>query len=58
MLDFHPDHNAFLKKTITDYAAQQNRPLDLSDLAGFLGGTDIYHKLQAQEAAGQSVDLI
>jgi multiple sugar transport system substrate-binding protein len=58
VLDFHPDHNAYLKKTIQDYAAQQNWQLDLSDLAGFLGGTDIYQKLQAQKSAGQPVDMI
>ena len=58
VLDFHPDHNAYLKKTITDYAAQQSWQLDLSDLSGFLGGTDIYQKLQAQKAAGQPVDMI
>jgi multiple sugar transport system substrate-binding protein len=58
VLDFHPDHNAYLKKSITDFAAQQNWALDLSDLSGFLGGTDIYQKLQAQKAGGQPVDLI
>ncbi|HEX2185624.1 MAG TPA: extracellular solute-binding protein, partial [Chloroflexota bacterium] len=58
VLDFHPDHNAFLKQTITNFAAQKNWPLDLSDLQGFLGGSDIYQKLQAQKAAGQPVDLI
>lgn len=56
--DFHPDHNAFLKKTITDYAAQQRWDIDLSDLAGFLGSSDIYQKLQAQKQAGQPVDMI
>ena len=58
VLDFHPDHNAFIKQTITDYAAQQRWDLDLSDLAGFLGSADIYQKLQAQKQAGQPVDLI
>src|SRR5919197_16801 len=56
--DFHPDHNAFLKKSITDYSAAQGWPLDLSDLDGFLGGSNIYQKLQAQKAAGTPVDLI
>jgi multiple sugar transport system substrate-binding protein len=56
--DFHPDYNEHLKKTITDYAAQQRWDLDLSDLAGFLGSSGIYDKLQAQKAAGQPVDLI
>src|SRR6266508_1129987 len=50
VLDFHPDHNAHNKKVIEDWAAAtigaQN--LDLSDLAGFLGSSNIYEKLQAQ----------
>ena len=58
VLDFHPDHNAFIKKSIQDYAAQRSWQLDLSDLAGFLGSSDIYQKLQAQKSAGQPVDLI
>jgi multiple sugar transport system substrate-binding protein len=58
VLDFHPDHNAYLRKAITDFAGQQGWGLDLSDLAGFLGGTDVYQKLQAQKQAGQPVDLI
>ena len=57
-LDFHPDHNKFLAKSITDYAAAQKWDLDLSELGGFLGGTNIYQKLQAQKAADQAVDLL
>jgi len=56
--DFNNDHNEFVKKTITDYAAAQRWQLDHSDLAGFVGATDIYQKLQAQKAAGQPVDFI
>jgi multiple sugar transport system substrate-binding protein len=56
--DFNNDHNEFVKKTITDFAAAQRWELDHSDLAGALGGTDIFQKLQAQKAAGQTVDLI
>ena len=56
--DFHPDYNDHLKKTITEYAAAQRWDLDLSDLAGFLGSSGIYDKLQAQKSAGQPVDLI
>jgi multiple sugar transport system substrate-binding protein len=58
VLDFHPDHNAFLRKSITEFASARGWDLDLSDLAGFLGGSDIYQKLQAQKSAGQPVDLI
>ncbi|HEX2186787.1 MAG TPA: ABC transporter substrate-binding protein [Chloroflexota bacterium] len=58
MVDWHPNHNQYLKETITNYAAQQGWDLDLSDMAGFVGSTDIYQKLQAQKQAGQPVDLI
>lgn len=57
-LGFHPDYNDHLKRTITDFAASNRWDLDLSDLAGFLGSSSIYDKLQAQKAAGQSVDVI
>jgi multiple sugar transport system substrate-binding protein len=56
--DFNNDHNEFVKKTITDYSAAQRWDLDLSDLAGFLGGSDVYQKFQGQKAAGQPVDFI
>lgn len=56
--DFNADHNTFVKKAIEDYAASQNWQLDLSDLAGFLGGSDVYQKFQAQKAAGQPADFI
>ena len=57
-LDFIANYNTFLKQTIVDYAAAQKWDLDISDLAGFLGSSDIYQKLQAQKAANQPVDLI
>jgi multiple sugar transport system substrate-binding protein len=57
-LDFNKNYNTFLKDTITKYAADKKWDLDLSDLAGFLGSSDIYQKLQAQKQAGQPVDLI
>jgi len=57
-LDFNKNYNTFLKQAISDYATAQKWDLDLSDLAGFLGGSDIYQKLQAQKAAGTPVDLI
>ena len=60
MVDWHPDHNAYLKKTITEWADSKGlgSALDLSDISGFVGGSDIYQKLQAQKAANQPVDLI
>ena len=56
--DFNADHNNFVKQQIEGYAASQGWQLDLSDLAGFLGGSDVYQKFQAQKAAGQPVDFI
>ena len=60
MVDWHPDHNKFLKDTITNWAGSNGLgdALDLSDMAGFVGGTDIYQKLQAQKAANQPVDVV
>ena len=60
MVDWHPDHNAYLKKTISEWADSTGvgGSLDLSDISGFVGGSDIYQKLQAQKAANQPVDLI
>ena len=58
MVDWHPDHNAFLKAAVTNYAATQRWDLDLSDVSGFIGSSDIYQKLQAQKAAGQPVDMV
>lgn len=60
MVDWHPDHNAFLKKTINEWAEAKGlgASMDLSDISGFLGGSDVYQKLQAQKAANQPVDLI
>ena len=60
-LDFNKNYNTFLKDSITDYAGQKlggADKLDMSDLAGFLGSSDVYQKLQAQKAAGTPVDLI
>ena len=60
MVDWHPEHNAYLKKTITEWAENNGigSQLDLSDVAGFLGSSDIYQKLQAQKAANQPVDIV
>ena len=60
MVDFHPDHNAFIKTTVTEWAEKNGigAQLDLSDLSAFVGGSDVYQKLQAQKAANQPVDLI
>lgn len=56
--DFNNDYNDYVKQTIVTYAADQRWDLDHSDVAGFIGGSNFYDKLQAQKAANQTVDII
>jgi multiple sugar transport system substrate-binding protein len=56
--DFHPDHNAAVKKWIEDYSKNQGWPLELAPVAGFLAGADIYQKLLATVQAGDPPDLM
>lgn len=58
VVDWHPDHNTYVADVIKKFAAAQRWDLDHSDLVGFLGGSDVYQKLQAQKAANQPVDAI
>jgi multiple sugar transport system substrate-binding protein len=56
--DFHPDHNAAVKKWIEDYSKTQGWTLELAPVAGFLAGADIYQKLLATVQAGDPPDLM
>jgi multiple sugar transport system substrate-binding protein len=56
--DYHPDHNAHVKKTIEEYAKAQGWKLELSPVAAFLAGADIYQKLLASVQAGDPPDLL
>jgi multiple sugar transport system substrate-binding protein len=56
--DFNPEHTAYLKKGILDYAQFQGWPIDFSFFAGFSAGGDALQKLAAQVSAGQPVDLV
>jgi multiple sugar transport system substrate-binding protein len=55
--DYHPDYNAFIRKHIEDYAAEQGWPLEVAYTAGFLaGGADI-QKISAAVASDEAPDV-
>ena len=54
--DFHPDHNAFLRTEITEFAKQQGWTLDISYAAGFTGTGDLLTALSAAVQAGTPPD--
>lgn len=56
--DYHPDHNAHVKKTIEEFAKAQGWPIEISPVAAFLAGADIYQKLLAVVQAGDPPDIM
>jgi multiple sugar transport system substrate-binding protein len=56
--DFNPEHNAYVKKGIQDFAKFQGWKLDLSYVAGFSAGGSLEQKLAATVSAGTPPDLM
>jgi multiple sugar transport system substrate-binding protein len=56
--DYHPDHNAHVRKTIEEHSKAQGWALELSPVAAFLAGADIYQKLLASVQAGDPPDFL
>ena len=56
--DYHPDYNDFVRAKVTEYAAQQDWPLDISYIAGFASGTGEVEKIAAAVQAGNPPDLV
>jgi multiple sugar transport system substrate-binding protein len=56
--DFHDSYNEFIRAQVTEYAAQNNWPLDISYIAGYTGGTGEIEKLAASVQSGNPPDLI
>lgn len=56
--DFHPDQNIFVKKSVEDFAKSQGWEIEASPVAGFVGGTNIYQKMQATVQAGDTPDIM
>lgn len=56
--DWSDIHNAYLNKLVTDYAAQNNWPLDLSYEAGFTGGGNFLQRMAAAVSSGTGPDML
>ncbi|MBM4419384.1 MAG: extracellular solute-binding protein [Chloroflexi bacterium] len=54
---FNPLQTTFIHNLLLKTSADRNWPLDKSYVEGFTAGTNIYEKLQAQVAAGDSPDV-
>jgi multiple sugar transport system substrate-binding protein len=55
--DFHPDYNDLIRKTIVDFATEQDWALEVADTAGFLGGSADIQKIAAAVQSGDAPDL-
>jgi multiple sugar transport system substrate-binding protein len=55
---FNPLQTTFIHNLLLKTAAENSWPLDKSYVEGFTAGTNIYEKLAAQVAAGDSPDLM
>jgi multiple sugar transport system substrate-binding protein len=56
--DFHPDHNAFMRSELEAYAAASGWQIEITDVAGYQGGGDLFQKLLASVEAGDAPDLL
>ncbi|MGH2562680.1 MAG: ABC transporter substrate-binding protein [Thermomicrobiales bacterium] len=56
--DFHPDYNAFMDQELKAYAEVNGWDIEVSDVAGYAAGSDLYQKLQGQVGAGDAPDLL
>jgi multiple sugar transport system substrate-binding protein len=56
--DFHPEYNEYLRQKISEYAASQDWPLDISFIAGFTSGSGEVEKIAAAVQSGNPPDMI
>src|SRR5690606_30991048 len=56
--DFQPDHNAFMRSEFEAYAELNGWDIEITDVAGYTGGGDLFQKLLAGVQAGDSPDLL
>jgi multiple sugar transport system substrate-binding protein len=55
--DYHPDHNKHVKAELESYAKAQGWQIEISPIAAFMAGADIYQKALATVQAGDPPDL-
>jgi multiple sugar transport system substrate-binding protein len=56
--DFHPSYNEYLRNKISEYAVENDWPIDISYIAGFTSGTGEVEKIAAAVQSGNPPDLI
>ena len=56
--DFHPDHNAFMRAELEAYAEASGWDIEITDVAGYQGGGDLFQKLLGGVQAGDAPDLV
>jgi multiple sugar transport system substrate-binding protein len=56
--DFHPDHNAFMRAELEAYAELNGWDIEITDVAGYVGGGDLFQKLLAGVQAGNAPDML
>lgn len=56
--DFHPDHNAFMTSEIEAYAAASGWQVEVTDVAGYQGGGDLFQKILGGVQAGNAPDVL
>lgn len=56
--DFHPDHNAFMQAELKAFGEASGWSIEVTDVAGFQGGGDLFTQLTSQVQAGNAPDLV
>jgi multiple sugar transport system substrate-binding protein len=56
--DFHPDHNAFMRSELEAFADASGWDLEITDVAGYTGGGDLFQKLLGGVQAGNGPDML
>ncbi len=56
--DFHPDHNAFMRAELEAYAELNGWNIDVTDVAGYQGGGDLFQKILGGVQSGDAPDLL
>jgi len=56
--DFHPDHNAFMQAELQAFADASGWDVEITDVAGYQGGGDLFQKLLGGVQAGDAPDML
>jgi multiple sugar transport system substrate-binding protein len=56
--DFHPDHNAFMRAELEAFCSASGWSYEVSEVAGYQGGGDLFTRLVGQVQAGDAPDIL